>query len=117
MKRQPKRRFRCSESRKRRRRRKRIHTEEQRNGDGTEKRAHSTRTACKAGRQCEPTNDEHTNARLNLSLVRVLVVGRPRAPLRGDRVECAPPFRLRYSVSPCFTVISAHFRDLSDPPP
>ena len=56
----------------------------------TEKRAHSTRTACTAGRECRAAN----NSRCCPAC----------APLRGARVECAPPFCLRFSVPPCESV-------------
>src|SRR5882672_3137588 len=59
----------------------------------TEKRSHSTRTACKAGRGCRPANDERTSAMLNLWRVRVLVVNRPA------RAASRRPRRMRSSVS------------------
>src|SRR5712664_3689301 len=56
--------------------------EERRNGGRTEIGAHSTRTACNAGRRDRPAKNERTSRSETLT-VRALVVDRPAPPLRG----------------------------------
>src|SRR5881296_2246215 len=75
-----------------------------RNGERTEKRAHSTRTACHAGRRERPGKTERTSRFGTLTARASVLPGLRRRFAAPRRMLCS--VCLRCSVPPCLTVLS-----------